>query len=147
VLTLPTGSRITRGATGDRLVGPLRLVTKRSQELGGGTCRPTFDMYIRVHRAAVPVSLATWVDSSRRADNALASEDAQMDTAVKDSIGSQSALKLEPYCGDCESIALFAARGRNVVEVRYQFGIHLAGTDKQQNEAHRAVLATFRWIP
>jgi hypothetical protein len=119
----------------------------RSDELGGPGPHPTFQLVAAVAASSLARPLAAWVDSVRRARNAAVGEEAQLGAAEPDSAGGQPALRLEPYCGDCEARELYVASGQRVVSLSYELGIHLAGTRDEQERAHRRVLQSFRWAP
>lgn len=147
-LELPPGSRVGHGPEADTLRGPVVAEPGRSGELGGPGPHPTFEVTAAAVRSASEGPLlAAWVDSVRRARNAVADEIAQIGPAEPDSLGAGAALRLEPYCGDCDAAELYAARGDRVVRLAFERGIHLAGTRDQQAAAYRELFRTFRWAP
>jgi hypothetical protein len=151
-LSLPPGSRVgIGGAAGDTLVGPPVTEPGRSDELGGPGPHPTFRIAVATYPTSPVRPLAEWVDSVRRARNAvLDTELAQLAPAKPDSVAAAPALRalrLEPFCGDCDAVELYVGRGGQVVALAYELGIDLTGTRAEQERAHRRVLRTFRWVP
>jgi hypothetical protein len=144
-IELPAGSAIGRGTDTDTLRGPAVADSGRSPDMGGPGPHPTFLLEVSVLSNPGRTTLDLWADSAWREAGKGADEIAEPGALEKDTIGVAPAVAFEPYCGDCESRVAYVARGDTVVKLRYDKGIHLAGTREQQEAAYRAVLATFRW--
>ena len=146
-IELPPGSAIARGGTTDTLRGPPVVEPGRTPDKGGKGPHPTFVIEASVIPNPAGVPLADWADSAWRAAAKGADEGAAPGPLERDTIGGAPALSFEPFCGDCESRVTYVANGDKVVKLRYDKGIHLAGTRAQQEGAYRSVLATFHLSP
>jgi hypothetical protein len=88
-----------------------------------------------------------WVDSLRREANGRPMDSdslgylAPPDTA---SFGAVRALRLQPYCGDCEPYELYVATARRMIVVNYIFDISVPGDRQAQARFYRAAVSTLR---
>lgn len=144
-IELPPGSVIGRGGATDTLRGPSVVEAGRSADMGGPGPHPTFELAVSVIPNPARTALGVWADSVRREAGKGADEIAEPGPLEADTIGVAPAVSFERFCGDCESRLTYVANGDKVVKLRYDKGIHLAGTREQQENAYRSVLATFRW--
>jgi len=144
-IELPPGSTIARGDRADTLRGPAVVEAGRTAEMGGPGPHPTFLLEVSMIPNPARVALDAWADSARREAGKAADEIAAPGSLVSDTIGVAPAVSFEPFCGDCASRVSYIASGDRIVTLRYDKGIHLAGTREQQENAYRGVLATFRW--
>jgi hypothetical protein len=144
-IELPPGSAIGRGAGTDTLRGPAVVEAGRSPDMGGPGPHPRFLLEVSILPNPARTALDVWADSAWREAGKGADEIAEPGPLEKDTIGVAPAFAFEPYCGDCESRVTYVARDDKVVRLKYDKGIHLAGTREQQEAAYRVVLATFRW--
>lgn len=139
-LRVPRGTRrkVSEECPGGRLVGPI-------QRDSAGRALPRFDLCVESHAKPAAQPLAAWVDSVRAERNRTLDEDARLDRADTVTIGATPMLRLQPFCGDCESYEYYAAAGDRVAVFSFSTGAHLAGSRDRQEAMHLAVLRSLRW--
>lgn len=92
-------------------------------------------------------SAEQWVDSLRREANSRPMDPdslgylAAPDTAV---LATVRALRLQPFCGDCQPEELYVATPRRMIVVSYIFDISVPGDREAQRRLYRAVVSTLR---
>lgn len=129
------------------ILGPKRPTPERTPDQGPSGPEPTFEVNVSIVTRNLAGTLDRWVDSLRRAQN----KDAdpvlgQIDTAETDNVGRRRALRLRPFCGDCDPAEIYVASNRRVISFSFATGIHLAGTSTDQRTATRRVLDSIRWL-
>ena len=139
-LRVPRGTRrkVSEECPGGRLIGPAH------RESTGRTL-PRFDLCVESHPKARAQPLAAWVDSVRTERNRTLDEDARLDPADTVTLGTTRMLRLQPYCGDCESYEYYAAAGDRVAVFSFSTGEHLAGDREGQEAVHLSILRSLRW--
>ena len=146
-LDLPPGSTVARGDSTDTLRGPGVTEPERSPDIGGPGPHPTFDLMISVYPNLARRSLSAWGDSVHREYSEGAEDFSRPGPIEPDTLGSEPALAMATFCGDCEAREIYVARDDRIVRFYYAKGIHLARARDPQEGAYRHVLRTFRWTP
>lgn len=130
--------------------GPTVAVRSPHEHIGTKT-GPAYEMTIADNPNPGSASVDAWVDSIRHANNAQIREDADRFTELAAPaiirVGHERALRLEPFCGDCqaEEIYLTNPRRRVLISIVYDFSI--PGSRDAQRRLYEAILSTFRWAP
>lgn len=92
-------------------------------------------------------SAEQWVDSLRQeANRGPMDADSLSFLAAPDTVmlGHVRALRLEPFCGDCEPEELYLAMPQRMVVLSYIFDISVPGDRAAQQRLYRAIAATFQ---
>lgn len=115
---------------------------------GTGQGGPAWKLVIASQPNRRNLSLDQWVDSVRNERNAASAGDpdslAWMAAPDTMSVGEQRALRLQPFCGDCEAYEIYAAVPARIVVVAIIYDISIPGDREQQRAMYHAILATFR---
>ena len=139
-LRVPHGTRrkVSEDCPGGRLVGP----TLRDS---AGEARPRFDLCVESHAKSPAQPLAAWLDSVPADRNRTLDASARLDAPDSVTLGGTPMLRLQPFCGDCDSYEYYAAAGGHVAVFAFSTGDQLGGDRKGQEAAHLSVLRTLRW--
>lgn len=115
----------------------------------GGSVGPSWRLTVATYANVGGTPLTTWVDSVRQASNAASAGDpdslawlAPPDTLTIG--GGARALRLQPFCGDCEAYELYTAVPGRIVMFGIVYDIGIPGDHEQQRRLYEAILSTFR---
>ncbi|HEX6537330.1 MAG TPA: hypothetical protein VF041_22300 [Gemmatimonadaceae bacterium] len=111
---------------------------------------PAYELQVASFPNPAGVSAEAWVDSIRGARNAHEMDPDSLDylgPADTVTFGSVRALRLQPYCGDCESVELYLASPRRRIIASYIGDISFPGDRDAQRRLYAAILSTFQWTP
>jgi hypothetical protein len=111
---------------------------------------PAYRLWIASFANPASMTAEAWVDSVRHVAN-----DRPMDAdsagflAAADTVsfGAVRALRLEPFCGDCEPEELYLAAPHRRVLLSYIFDSSIPGDRDAQRALYAAILSTFQWVP
>jgi len=92
--------------------------------------------------------LGAWVDSVRTERNKASAGDpdslAWLSPPDSLALGRQRALRLQPFCGDCEAYEVYVAVPRRLVMFDIVYDIGIPGDRDRQRALYDAILSTFR---
>jgi hypothetical protein len=111
---------------------------------------PTYRLWIASFPNPAKVTAGAWVDSVRRKANDHSIDADSLDfLAVPDTVtfGAVRALRLEPFCGDCQPEELYLAAPHRRVLLSYMFDISIPGDQGSQRRLYAAIVSTFQWVP
>jgi hypothetical protein len=135
------------GLPGMAIQGPDVTVRQPGPE-GGERTGPAYSLLISEFPNLGGRSPAEWVDSVRRARNA-GEQDADdvdflgpPDTVA---VGTGPALRLYPFCGDCEPEEVYVVGPRRTVVFSILYDISIPGDRAAQGRLYDAILSTIRW--
>ena len=114
-----------------------------------GSSRPSWRLTVVTYPNAAGRSLAAWVDSVREVSNTASADDpdslawlASADTLTLG--GRVRALRLQPFCGDCEAYEVYVAVPGRIVMFGIVYDIGIPGDRDEQRRLYDTILSTFR---
>ena len=111
-LQVPAGTVATRDSLGSAgfqatmLSGPLRSTPERTPDQGPSRPQPTFQLRLSETPLPAGVTPVEWVKRLCAQRNRTLASEAKLDEVTTDSVIA-GALRLLPYCGDCEAVELY----------------------------------------
>ena len=113
-----------------------------------GQAGPAWKLVVAAQPNPRHVPLEQWVDSVRQERNTASAGDpdslAWLAAPETITVGDQRALRLQPFCGDCEAYELYTAVPGRIVVIAIIYDISIPGDRDQQKAMYRAILASFR---
>ncbi|HKP75838.1 MAG TPA: hypothetical protein VJT67_09875 [Longimicrobiaceae bacterium] len=129
----------------------MEILGAEREDPAGGEPRPGYVVWVSQFHNPARISLDAWVDSVYRARYDESEDSTAFDQpSPPDSIrvGGQRALRLQPFCGDCEPYEVYLARGDQVVVLSWIYDpAYLGGSRDEQKRINERILRSFRWDP
>lgn len=144
--TLATAESHPAGRPGTAIRGPVIHVPV-SPDVGPSD-GPAYQLVVSELPNPSNRSTEQWVDSVRKEENAQEMDQDSLgflhapDTLT---VNGSRALRLEPFCGDCEPEEIYIAGPGHTVVISYVFDVSFPGDRDVQRRLYSTILNTFAW--